>query len=239
MAAASRERELTLAANAELRIDGDVRVWTFPLDPSEDVVVRLSGVLSPDEQARADRFVFDRDRRRFRAARGWLRTLLGRCLEIDPAAVRFEYSKTGKPCLPAAPLHFNLAHSDDLAVVAVTGVAPVGIDVERVRPLEHAADLVARFFSPRETRVFQSLPSDRQLTAFFNLWTRKEAVLKATGAGLTTPLHRVEVSFLPDAPARLIAIDQRPDLAAAWRIDHLSPCDGFVGAVAIERPQNV
>lgn len=220
--------------------DADVRVWAFPLDVAERVFDQLSSTLSADERARADRFVFDRDRRRFTTARGRLRTLLGQCIDVDAGAVRFDYSTAGKPSLANAsnglPLHFNLAHSEDVAVVAVTHLAPLGVDVEWVRPLEDAGALVARFFSSNENRVFNALPPDQRLDAFFRLWTRKEALLKATGEGLGKPLSLVEVSFLAGEPARLIAIDDRVASAADWRLEHLSPRAGFVGAVAIERP---
>jgi 4'-phosphopantetheinyl transferase len=219
--------------------DSEVRVWAFPLDVATPVVEQLARALSEDERARADRFVFDRDRRRFQAARGWLRAVLGQCLDIDAGEVRFDYSAAGKPSLAAAEnlrlLHFNLSHSEDLAVVAVTPLAPLGIDVERLRPLDDADALVARFFSSNEIRAFTVLPADQRVAAFFALWTRKEALLKATGEGLGQPLSLVEVSFLPAEPARVVAIADRADRAARWRLEHLTPRTGFVGAVAIER----
>lgn len=217
----------------------EVHVWALPLDAPQHVVERLSPALSDDERTRADRFVFERDRRRFVAARGWLRAVLGQCLGVDAGEVRFEYSAAGKPSIAPRPnqrpLHFNLSHSEELAVVAVTPLAPLGVDVERVRPLDDADALVARFFSRNEHRAFSALPADQRPPAFFALWTRKEALLKATGEGLGQPLSLVEVSFLPSEPARVIAIAGSGDRAASWRLEHLSPRAGYAGAVAIER----
>ena len=217
--------------------DGTIRLWPAALDIDTPALTTLSSTLSPDERARAARFIFERDRLRFAAARGWLRTILGRCVGVHPAALRFEYSSTGKPSLSwagrEAVVHFNLAHSEDRALVAVTRLGAVGVDVERVRDIEHAPRLVERFFSPRESALFQALPADRQPAAFFNLWTRKEALLKATGEGLSASLRQVEVSFLPGEAARLLAVAGDEEEAAHWTLRELAPAANFVGAVAV------
>jgi 4'-phosphopantetheinyl transferase len=152
--------------------------------------------------------------------------------------LRFNYLENGKPRLSdefaVAEIHFNLAHTGDLALIALTRVGPVGVDVERVRPMENADDLVARFFSPREDKLFQTVAADEKPAAFFNLWTRKEALLKATGEGITRSLSLVEVSFLPGEPARLLAISGDEQRAAKWVLRDFAPANGFTGAVAIE-----
>ena len=140
--------------------------------------------------------------------------------------------------LNPAQIHFNLAHSGDLALLAITRVGPVGIDVERIREVKDAADLVARFFCARENELFQRLPAIEKPGAFFNLWTRKEALLKATGEGIGKALSEVEVSFLPGEPASLVSIAGDTDRAARWSLHELTPAAGYVGAVAIEA-QNV
>jgi len=227
------------AASRPGGVSDDVALWAVPLAVPDAIFNRLAANLADDEHARANRFRFDRDRRRFTAARGWLRALLGACVDADPAALRFEYAEKGKPSLAHVAdrddVYFNLAHSHDLAVVAVTRLAPLGVDVEYLRPLTDAAQLVERFFSRRENEAFQALPEAQRTAAFFNLWTRKEALIKATGLGLSQPLNRVDVSFLPDEPATLLALDGRADLAQSWRLEHLTLDDGYVGAVAIER----
>ena len=195
-------------------------------------------MLSASELDRAGKFRFDRHRNRFIAGRGFLRVILGRCLRSDPALIEFSYSRLGKP--EFAPgfdgrgLHFNLGHSEDLALFAVTKLGPVGVDVERIRVVKDVDDLVARFFSARENGLFQNLALSEKPSAFFNLWTRKEALLKATGDGITGGLNRVDVSFLPDEPARLLSMSGDAEKAARWSLRELSPADGFVGAVAIQ-----
>src|SRR5437879_4078669 len=128
----------------------DVHLWAAPLDLPAASLAAFASTLSPDEQARAARFHFDRDRGRFISGRGFLRAVLGRYLQTDPSQLKFAYSPRGKPTLAAPPgneLHFNLAHSDGLALVAVTRVCPVGVDVERIRPLRDAEGIIERFFS--------------------------------------------------------------------------------------------
>jgi 4'-phosphopantetheinyl transferase len=104
--------------------------------------------------------------------------------------------------------------------------------VERVRALDDADELVARFFSPRETAAYRELPSDQRPIAFFNLWTRKEAWLKATGEGIAHSLNQVEVSFLPGEPTRLLRLPRASDALPNWNLHDLSPAPGFAAAVA-------
>ena len=216
----------------------EIHVWATPLNAASDALENFSTTLSPEEKERAQRFKFDKHRNRFIAGRGALREILGHYLQANPADLRFSYSANGKPALAeefvVAGIHFNLAHSDDLALVAVTRIGQIGVDVECVRPIKNVEDLVARFFSPRENDLFQKLPVDERPVAFFNLWTRKEALLKATGEGITGSLSLVEVSFLAGEAARLLAISGDVAKAAQWSLQELSPATGFAGAIAIE-----
>jgi 4'-phosphopantetheinyl transferase len=218
--------------------DSEIHVWATTLAVPADKFAALAATLSPEETERAHKFKFERHRNRFIAGRGALRGILGPYLRAHPADLRFIYSANGKPALAEgfadAEIHFNLAHSEDLALVAVTRAGRVGVDVEGVRPVKNVEDLVARFFSQRENEAFQKIPDDQKPAAFFNLWTRKEALLKATGEGITRALSLIEVSFLPGEPARLLAISGDAALAAQWSLRELSPATGFTGALAIQ-----
>lgn len=222
-----------------LRLAGhEIHVWASSLRVSSDVLTDLMATLSPLEKERAGKFCFDLHRNRFIAGHGLLRTILGRYLQTSPSKLNFIYSPEGKPVLEqkfeGAKLHFNLADTEDLMLFAVTHVGPVGVDIEHIRPVEEMDNLVARFFSQRENELFQKVPPGGKLTAFFNLWTRKEALLKATGEGITCSLNLVEVSFLPDEPARVLAISGDSEKAASWSLHALSPAPGFVGCVAVQ-----
>jgi 4'-phosphopantetheinyl transferase len=224
--------------------NSEVHVWAASLAVSPEVLRELSRNLAPDEMARAAKFRFELHRNRYIAGRGILRRILARYTSIDPAELAFDYSSNGKPTLRmaaalrtapgSAPLHFNLAHSEDLAAFAITSAGPVGVDVEQVRQLKDMDHLVARFFSARENERFQQLAAINKPSAFFNLWTRKEALLKATGAGIAGGLNNVEVSFLEGEPARLLSIADDPSKAAGWFLHNLEAAAGFAGAVAVQ-----
>jgi len=214
----------------------DVHVWAADLCRTAEQIAAFELTLASDERDRAARFAFARDRNRFVAGRGVLRAILGTYLKTQPARLRFAYGSRGKPVLADLPgdddLHFNAAHSDDLLLIAVTRACAVGIDVERIRPLEDAEELADRFFSPSEAAQLTMLPKDRRATAFFDLWTRKEACLKATGQGITELLDQIEVSFLPQDAARVIRISGDSHLAQEWTLQELLPANQFKAALA-------
>ncbi len=229
-------------ASAPPLAPNEIHVWATTLTPTPDVLERFAKTLSADETERAYKFKFEKHQNRFKAGRGALRQIFAPYLRANPVDLRFDYSTNGKPVLTgdlaSTGLHFNLAHSEDVALVAVTHIGNVGVDVERVRPVDNVDHLVARFFSARENEVFQKVPDAEKPAAFFNLWTRKEALLKATGEGITRALSLVEVSFLPGESARLLAIAGDTAKAAEWSLRDFSPAKGFAGAVAIQA-QNI
>lgn len=227
-----------LPSPAELHLETKtVHVWAVPLDLAPKASADLASVLSGDERERAEKFRLPHLRNHFIAARGSLRVLLGRYLQRDASSLEFSYSSRGKPALKgkgAEPLHFNLAHSHDLALIAVTRSAPVGVDVERIRPMRDADRIAERFFSAREAAAFRNVTAAEQDTAFFSLWTRKEAWLKATGDGISESLSKFEVTFLPADEPRVLAIADDPAAGAAWSLRALNPASGFVGALAVQ-----
>lgn len=211
----------------------EVHVWAAPLDLAEDDVARLADLLSADERERARRFVFERDRRRFICGRGTLRSILATYLNIEARALAFAYSPRGKPSLTSGEgLKFNLGHSGDLMIAGVTRECEIGVDVELIRPMEDAEEIANRFFSEREASGLRASPASERDGAFFNLWTRKEALLKATGEGLSESLNQVEVSFLAGDPARVIGMPRGHVTADQWTLVELNPAAGFVGALA-------
>jgi 4'-phosphopantetheinyl transferase len=212
--------------------NGEVHVWAAPLRAATEKLKSLGSLLAADEAARAARYRFDRDRERFVVGRGLLRTILGGYLGLSPAELRFTYNPNGKPLLP--DLEFNLSHCEELALVAVSRGSRVGVDLERVRVLKDAAELVARFFSPAEHAAYEKLPPADQPQAFFNLWTRKEAWLKATGDGIGHLLNQVEVSFCPGESARFVRLPDNANELDRWRLHELTPAVGFAAALVHE-----
>ena len=214
----------------------DVHVWRVRLDAPDDGPALLA-VLADDERERLARFVFPRLGERYVTARGRLRLLLARYLGVDAAVLRFVYGPRGKPALAEgahADLRFNLSHSGDLALVAVTRGREVGVDVEADRP-DFATEATARrFFSAAEVEAFLALPPASRHEAFFRCWTRKEAYIKALGDGLALPLDSFDVAIGEAATEILLATRPDPAEARRWRLAALAPGAGYAGAVAVE-----
>jgi 4'-phosphopantetheinyl transferase len=215
---------------------GEIHLWAIALDPPETRVRGLGELLSGDERARAERFHFDRHRRRFTVGRGALRELLGGYLDREPRGIELGYGEKGKPYLPGGELRFNLSNSSELALVAVAAEIEVGVDLERLRPLPDALDIAERFFSLPERRVLAAVPEPGREEAFFRCWTRKEAYLKAVGDGLTVALDRFDVTLDAAGEARILALDGDPGRAARWTLVHLDPAPGYLGALAVPDP---
>jgi 4'-phosphopantetheinyl transferase len=213
---------------------GDVHVWAVPLDVPPREHGRLRALLSDAELARAQRLVPAAGRARFTAARGALRTLLGAYTGAPPGSLTVGVTARGKPFLegPAVRVRFNLAHSEALAVVAVAH-EEVGVDVERQRVVADAAALAARYLAPQEARELAALPTGEQAEAFLRCWTLKEAVLKATGEGLSRALGSFRVGVAPGEPARLLDLPESLGSAEHWSLHELEPAQGYLGAVAV------
>lgn len=216
------------------RPEATAHLWRIDLAQPAGVLTQLRQHLSGDEMARAKRFHFDRDRRKFIAARGALRAILSRYLAQPPTALRFSYSAHGKPALAdqPAPLAFNLSHSGELALLAVSLGPTIGVDVEQVRSMPDAEQIAERFFSARENAVFQTIPAAQRDDAFFNCWTRKEAYIKALGEGLSHPLDSFDVSLRPGEPAALLAI-RGAATTADWSLHAFSPAPTYLAAVVM------
>lgn len=184
-----------------------VHLWHVELDLEPAHLHRLELILSADEQARAARFRFARDRNRFVAGRGLLRELLALYLNTAPPSLRFEYTAYGKPCL-ADPeqswLRFNVSHYQSTAVFAIAREREVGVDIERI-PMSMAADIgriAAKVLSEPERLLLQSTERAEWPQAFLYFWTRKEAYIKADGRGCSLPLPEIDVSD-PAGPIKI------------------------------------
>jgi 4'-phosphopantetheinyl transferase len=209
---------------ATLTID----LWFWRLDAAEDDVRRLSRHLSEDETARAARFVRPEHGRDFTVGRGRLREILADWTGTRPQDLRFGETGKGKPSLADGP-EFNLTHSGGWAGLALSPDLPVGLDLEAWRPVER--DVAERFFSPRESAEMRKLAGRLWQQAFFRVWTRKEAVIKALGTGLFHDLASFDVTLAPGAAARIDRIEG--DDPAAWSLIDLAPADNVAGSLAL------
>jgi 4'-phosphopantetheinyl transferase len=222
-----------------------VQVWAFVLDGPPDFIERCRSLLSPEERQRADRFVFERDRIRHTVAHALLRHLLSRyCLSdfpsLSPQSLRFSTTQPGKPALqfPTVPLQFNLTHSEDRALLAVSAGFALGVDLEKVRSNIEALSISRHYFFGSERDDIEKAPEETRAETFFRYWVAKEAVLKAQGIGLGFPLDRFRVAFDGHAAGEghtnnaTVETLEPERLAPGWHV-RLLPCEaGWLGAVA-------
>jgi 4'-phosphopantetheinyl transferase len=205
----------------------------FLLDemPGEAFVL-ARGLLSTAEKKRADRLRVPARRREFTVARAILRSSLGAACGVEPGEITFTVGDHGKPRLAEQPTEFgfNISHSHGAVALALVRGREVGIDIEKVRSDIEAERLAVRFFSPRENDLLSRLPGREMLTAFFDCWTRKEAVLKAIGAGLSLSLSSFDVSLDPDR-AELLATRWQENHQIT--LQHLRAPEGYRAALAV------
>lgn len=180
-----------------------ITVHAFSIGDDRDIALQdARSLLSSDEAARADRFHFDRDRTRYIRARGQLRRILGKVLMQDPVAVAFDYGPQGKPQLSGDGPEFNLSHSGDLAVVAISLCGPVGVDVEHVDRKVNISGLAESCMSETEQRALAAVDDPHRAQRFFAFWTAKEARMKLTGAGMSLPPKSISLGLKEGWPVR-------------------------------------
>jgi len=218
-------RNATLAAmGAGMAVS--VEVWFWSLDVEGPELERLTAILSPDERARAGRFVTTILRNRWIVSRGRTRELLAESLGGTATAISFHEEPGGRPFLAGRRPHFNISHSEGLGALAISYDAPVGVDVEAIRPIEEGD--IAWALSPTERERLAQKGAADQLETFFRFWTLKEAFMKATGLGVALPLHDFDLGL--DGP-RLTRLAGKPDAPAQWGFAEHVPILGMRAAV--------
>ncbi len=191
-------------------------MWFATLRPPASSLAQYEKSLSPDELTRANAFRFPHLRMSFVTARGVLRALLAEYLESSANKIQFEYTERGKPFLKASDLEFNLSHSGEYMACAFARNWKVGIDIEQIHPMNDLLDIAERFFAKLEIAAIKQASPDEQLNLFFQTWTLKESLIKATGAG--------------------IEMLEAPPPSGNWFLHTFSPAPGYTGALAVEEP---
>ena len=213
-----------------------VHVWRANLDSASSKRETLINILSADEIERANRFRFDLDRARFIAARAILRKLLSSYLSVDPRSLQFSYGKQGKPLLLGSQnqptLDFNISHSQKYAIFGFGVERAIGVDIEYQKAMPDALKIARRFFSDKESEILVKSPSEQQSKLFFQLWTAKEAYLKAIGTGLTGSLSKVEIAL--EQEQKLYFAEIADAASSNWCLHSYTPACNYLGAIAFD-----
>lgn len=214
-----------------------LHVWCVSLEVGETRLHSLKDLLSEDERSRAESYHFERHRRRYIACRGQLRKILAGYIQCSTTSIEFQYGDRGKPDLAAgqtaSKTKFNVSKSEELALIAVTNAGHIGIDIEHLRPVSDAAKLAQRYFAAPEVETLLSAPTSLHERIFLEIWTRKEAFIKATGQGLSYPLNQFAVSAAHTDP--VVTVKFLPDSAKSedWHLTNISPQKDVLAAVAV------
>lgn len=221
-----------------LLTDNSIHLLWANLDDYPHLPEQYETVLSKDERSRAKKFRFGHLTRRFVMRRALLRYLLSAYGQGAASGLAYRQNAHGKPELETTAagerLYFNVSHSGAIALYGFTFVGEIGVDIERLTPLDDMPLVAQHYFSSDEQKALWSLPPDQQLMGFYNCWTRKEAIIKAVGTGLALPLDSFSVSLAPDEPVRIKWTEDT-------RLHHVKLCDvsvhkPYVAAVALYTP---
>ncbi|MDX2496028.1 MAG: 4'-phosphopantetheinyl transferase superfamily protein [Desulfuromusa sp.] len=214
---------------------GEVQLWRFHLDCLEHEINSLKNLLSTDETIRADRLLDLQKKQQFIVARGRLRQILGRYQRTAPDKIKFQYNKYGKPSLPeshCSTLSFNLSHSENLAVLAITKEADIGVDIEKLDPDMVFSQIVDRYFDEAEKLQLAQYSNERQGRGFYRIWTKKEAILKLEGVGFQKTstkgdhfkIKKTYLKVFPIVPGFICSIAIRQKLLSIQRFNFPGLC---------------
>ena len=215
-------------------LNGHVVVWIAQVSREHNSLSSLDRFLDDRERARAERFRFPEDRARFVLGRSLVKTGLGHYLQIPAASIELSYTDRDRPIFLANnSIQFSISHTQDLVAVAFTSHAHVGIDVEFMQAKSDLLALAKRILSDDDYQKFQTLPATELTDAFFRIWTRKEAYLKASGEGITDGLQKISVSFSADEITS-VQDSRNASNVDSWRLITLPTPAMYKGSVACD-----
>jgi len=216
--------------------EGEVHAWAADLSVHPDPS-RLADLLDDGERLRAERFMFDEDRRCFIVSHAVLRIILGGYAGESPRNLVFKRNRWGKPSLKVpngGGLRFSMSHSGAMALYGVARGREIGVDIEEIRPEFPGFEIARRFFSAREVESLHALAREARTAAFFCCWARKEAFVKAVGTGLHVPLDAFDVTVEPGAPAEILEARFETAAGSKWSFAQVPPLPGYAAALAVE-----
>jgi 4'-phosphopantetheinyl transferase len=224
----NQHRLLTIPTN-------QIDLWSADLDDSGYSEERAFALLSSDERERVRLYRFPLHRTRYTRRRAILRILLGRYLSAAPESIAFSYGPDGKPEIAGGEIYFNLSHSDNRVSFAFSSEFPLGLDIERIRPIPDLLRVANSICTPTELATLKSLPAEQQNKTFLQCWSRKEAFIKALGRGLSYPLD--EICASSDGPVQLLNAQPEQTELTDWHFLSWEPGAEYLGAIVSRQPK--
>jgi len=220
-------------------LEKEVHIWKVPLDIDYNCLAEISSILSRDEIERAQKFQFEIHARRFIVCRGRLRIILGHYIGKLPHHLQFGYGRYGKPYLHNdlhdLKLQFNVSHSQDMALFAISHGSRIGVDVEQIRDMPNMLDIARDVLTDKEYRSLSLYSGWKRIEYFFQLWTRKEAYLKAIGFGLTHEMNKINVLIEDNTTYQTALREDEINHTTSWMLYDLTGISSaYVGAVIVE-----
>ena len=220
-----------------LPVGYELHIWEINIElfPRE-FLSYCRNILSNNELEKANRYHFKSDFTRYVLIRGVLRIILAGYLELKPNEIKFSYNQFGKPEVSQhterQPLYFNVSHSEDMALIAISTYGPVGVDIERRRPVHYLVEIAKRHFTSSEYLELFSVSEEQRLDAFYRCWTKKESYIKAIGKGLSHPLDSFSVPIV-DCHGSVKTMDHNSYTHPSWVVTELNVLAGYIAAVSV------
>ncbi|HAY32774.1 MAG TPA: 4'-phosphopantetheinyl transferase superfamily protein [Ignavibacteria bacterium] len=211
----------------------DIHIYRINISDYNGSLLNLKKIMSEDETKKADRFKFTKDSQSYITCRSLLRNILSEYTNINPDEINFSCNESGKPYIENSEIQFNLSHSGDRCVIAVSLISETGVDIEKVRDIEDLTKIAERYFSETEIFYLKKFQGNELADNFFRIWTLKEAFIKATGEGLSFPLKDFSVTDRTGKIPVLSVINTSAHLEKKWTLGFLENESGYVSSFAV------
>lgn len=212
-----------------------VNTWFINVNDVLDKIEMFSRIISIDENKRANKFHFKKDKNLFMMSRAVLRVLSGHYLNIKPEDIRFKYGEFGKPDFGfKTNLKFNISHSGDMAIFSFVKDFDIGTDIEKTKHDFDVLEIATNYFSELEIETLKKMPKQMQVEGFYRGWTRKESFIKATAQGLSFPLDSFSVSLNSNDTAELLQTKWDENEKNNWALFTFSPHEAYIGATSVK-----
>lgn len=213
---------------------GEIHLWFTSIKGHQWDLNHYQKLLSPSERMRTSNLRFEESKRTYTVCRGILREILSSYVGKPPQDLEIKKLYTGKPYLPHSRVQFNLSHSNDYMLCAVTRGKPIGVDYQAVYEITNLDTMVNIFFSPQEKRLYDQFQKDNPLDFFFKTWVRKEALMKATGLGFRLPSKHFSITATKDGKPRLRFHRSNLSSIKDWSIQDTPVQPGYKAAFAVQ-----